>query len=156
MRCTDPIRRCSLPIFVWVLTSLLVVPGSEEGFAGDPPAAHLREYGITIDATKLVPTSWWQVPGVTPSIWNSDPESLDAPKTSELRELRLKPGKYKFISFTFDFPFTVTLNGTLDFSKSLDQCIEGRGTQTLVVSCKRMYPHGGQRDAYYDQKPNDG
>ncbi len=156
MRYADPIRRCSLPIFAWMLASLLVIPGSEEGFAGDPPAAHLREYGITIDATKLVPTSWWQVPGVTPSIWNSDPESLDAPKTSELQELRLKPGKYKFISFTFDFPFTVTLNGTLDFSKSLDQCVEGRGTQTLVVLCKRMYPHGGQRDAYYDQKPNDG
>jgi hypothetical protein len=50
----------------------------------------------------------------------------------------------------------VNLNGTLDFSKSLDQCVEGRGTQTLVVLCKRMYPHGGQRDAYYDQKPNDG
>ena len=93
---------------------------------------------------------------MTPSIWNSDPESLDAPKTSELRALRLKPGKYKFISFTFDFPFMVTLNGTLDFSKTLDQCVEGRGTQTLVVTCKRMYPYGGQRDAYYEQKPNDG
>ena len=48
------------------------------------------------------------------------------------------------------------LNGTLDFSKSLDQCVEGRGTRTLVVLCKRTYPHSGQRDAYYDQKPNDG
>jgi len=50
----------------------------------------------------------------------------------------------------------VNLNGTLDFSKSLDQCVEGRGTQTLMVLCKRMYPHGGQRDAYYEQRPNDG
>ena len=149
-------RHWSLLIVGCALTTLLTMPSPKEGFAGDPPAAHLREHGITIDATKLVPASWWQVPGVTPSIWNSDPESLDAPKTSELRELRLKPGKYKFISFTFDFPFTVTLNGTLDFSKSLDQCVEGRGTQTLVVQCKRMYPHGGQRDSYYDQKPNDG
>ncbi len=135
---------------------LMALPSFEQVFAGDTPAAHLREHGITIDATKLVPASWWQIPGVTPSIWNSDPESLDAPKTSELRELRLKPGKYKFISFTFDFPFTVNLDGTLDFSKSLDQCIQGRGTQTLVVSCKRMYPYGGQRDPYYEQKPNDG
>jgi len=133
-----------------MLSSLLALTATEPGLAGDPPAAHLKEHPITIDATKLVPTSWWQVPGVTPSIWNSDPESLDAPKTSELRELLLKPGKYKFISFTFDFPFTVLLNGTLDFSKSLDQCIEGRGTQTLVVKCKRMYPHGGQRDSYYE------
>ncbi len=150
------IRHWSLPVLGWVLTSLLAMAGPKEVFAGDPPAAHLREHGITIDATKLVPTSWWQVPGITPSIWNSDLDSLDAPKTSELRELQLRPGKYKFISFTFDFPFTVTLNGTIDFSKSLDQCVEGRGTQTLVVLCKRTYPHSGQRDAYYEQKPNDG
>jgi hypothetical protein len=108
---------------------------------------------ITIDATKLVPPSWWQVPGATPSIWASDPESLDAPKTSEPRELALKPGNYKFISFTFDFPFEVNLEGNLEFAASLDQCIEGRGTQTLVVHCKRMYPYGGERDAYYDQAP---
>ena len=150
------IRRWFIPVFGLALASLLALLSPTGGLGGDPPAAHLREHGITIDATKLVPASWWQVPGVTPSIWNSDPESLDAPKTSELRELRLKPGKYKFISFTFDFPFTVNLNGTLDFSKSLDQCVEGRGTQTLMVLCKRMYPHGGQRDAYYEQKPNDG
>ena len=150
------IRRWSLLVLGCAATTLLAMASPKEGLAGNSPAAHLTEHGITIDATKLVPASWWQVPGVTPSIWNSDPESLDAPKTSELRELRLKPGKYKFISFTFDFPFTVNLNGTLDFSKSLDQCVEGRGTQTLMVLCKRIYPHGGQRDAYYDQKPNDG
>ncbi len=144
------VMKHQLLIFGCMLSGLLALASTESGLAGDPPAAHLKEHRITIDATKLVPTSWWQVPGVTPSIWNSDPESLDAPKTSELRELLLKPGKYKFISFTFDFPFTVLLNGTLDFSKSLDQCIEGRGTQTLVVKCKRMYPHGGQRDSYYE------
>src|SRR4051794_22718344 len=121
-----------------------MVLSSAAGLAG-PPAAHLKEHTITVDATKLVPASWWQVPGVTPSIYNSDPESLDAPKTSERRDLSLKPGKYKFISFTFDFPFVVNLDGTLDFSKSLDQCIEGRGTHILVVRCKRMYPHGGER-----------
>jgi hypothetical protein len=120
--------------------------------AGAPPA-HLKEHVITIDATRLIPPSWWQVPGVTPSIYNSDPESLDAPKTSERRELALKPGKYKFISFTFDFPFVVNTDGTLEFSKSLDQCIEGRGTQTLVVRCSRTYPYGGERDPYYDEQP---
>lgn len=131
---------------------IAVLTWTGQGLAGPPPA-HLKEHTITIDATKLVPASWWQVPGVTPSIYNSDPDSLDAPKTSEPRELRLKPGKYKFISFTFDFPFVVNLDGTLDFSKSLDQCIDGRGTQTLVVRCKRMYPYGGERDAYYERKP---
>lgn len=133
-----------LGLSAWVWTS--------EGQAGTPPA-HLKEHTITIDATKLVPQSWWQVPGVTPTIWTLDPETSDAYRTSEPRELSLKPGKYKFISFTFDFPFMVNLDGTIDFSKSLDQCIEGRGTQTLVVRCKRMYPHGGQRDQYYEQKP---
>ena len=139
-----------------LLVCTLIFTSPEAGIGGDPPPIHLKEHPITIDATKLVPTSWWQVPGITPSIWNSDPESLDAPKTSERRELQLRPGKYKFISFTFDFPFTVNLNGTIDFSKSLDQCVEGRGTQTLMVLCKRMYPHGGQRDDYYQQKPNNG
>jgi len=130
-----------------------MILSSTAGLAG-LPSAHLKEHTITVDATKLVPASWWQVPGVTPSIYNSDPESLDAPKTSERRDLLLKPGKYKFISFTFDFPFVVNLDGTLDFSKSLDQCIEGRGTHTLVVRCKRMYPHGGERDYNYEQNTN--
>jgi len=134
-----------------VIGSLLTLAWDAAGIAGPPPA-HLREHTITIDATKLVPASWWQVPGVTPSIYNSHSDSLDAPKTSERRDLQLKPGKYKFISFTFDFPFVVNLDGTLDFSMSLDQCIEGRGTQTLIVRCKRMYPHGGERDPYYDPK----
>lgn len=147
-------RRWSL-VFGAALAGLLAIAPAQWGRAGEPPA-HLREHPITIDATKLVPTSWWQVPGITPSIWNSDPESLDAPKTSELRELQLRPGKYKFISFTFDFPFTVNLNGTLDFSAVLDQCVQGRGTTTLVILCKRTYPHGGQPDPYYEQTPNHG
>ena len=88
-------------------------------------------------------------PGVTPPLWVLDPETSDAYRTTETHELKLKPGQYKFISFTFDFPFTVSLDGRLEYSKSLDQCVEGRGTQTLVVRCKRTYPHSGQRDAYY-------
>src|SRR5690349_7211142 len=109
------LMRGALPV---VLATLLV--GTETGWPSNQPPAHLKEHAITIDATTLVPASWWQVPGVTPSIWASDPESLDAPKTSERRDLQLKPGTYKFISFTFDFPFTVTLDGTLEFAKSLD------------------------------------
>lgn len=117
--------------------------------AAGPPPAYTKEHTITIDPTPLVPQSWWQVPGITPPLWVLDPETSDAYRTTETRELQLKPGQYKFISFTFDFPFTVSLDGKLEYSKSLDQCVEGRGTQTLVVRCKRTYPHGGQRDAYY-------
>lgn len=135
-----------------IVMGLAVCSWATIGLAG-PPSAHLKEHPISIDPTRLVPQSWWQVPGVTPTIWTLDPESSDAFKTSERRELLLKPGKYKFISFTFDFPFVVNLSGMLEFSKVLDQCVEGRGTQTLVIKCKRTYPHGGQRDQYYEQKP---
>ncbi|HET8721551.1 MAG TPA: hypothetical protein VFM24_05955 [Nitrospira sp.] len=114
-----------------------------------PPPSYTKEHAIMIDPTVLDPPSWWYVPGVTPSIYNSDPDSLDAFKTTDKRTLSLKPGKYKFISFTFDFPFSVNLDGKLDFAPSLDQCVEGRGTQTLVVRCKRTYPYGGQPDYTY-------
>jgi hypothetical protein len=75
---------------------------------------------------------------------------MDAFKTIEKRTIALKPGKYKFVSFTFDFPFSVNLEGKLEFATSLDQCVEGRGTQTLVVRCKKTYPHGGQPEYKYE------
>lgn len=136
---------------VVVSVSLLVygVAVSLTGSEAAPPPSYMKEHAIMIDPTVLDPPSWWYVPGVTPSIYNSDPESLDAFKTTDKRTLALKPGKYKFISFTFDFPFSVNLDGKLDFAPSLDQCVEGRGTQTLVVRCKRTYPYGGQPDYTY-------
>jgi hypothetical protein len=117
--------------------------------AAGQPASYTKEHAITIDATTITPQSWWQVPGVTPSIYASDPESLDAYKTTESRAIKLKPGKYKFGSFTYDFPFAVNLEGKLEFDKSLDQCVEGRGTQILTVRCSRTYPYSGQRDYQY-------
>jgi hypothetical protein len=117
--------------------------------AAGQPAAYTQEHTIIIDATTINPQSWWQVPGITPSIYASDPESMDAFKTTESRALKLKPGKYKFGTFTFDFPFTVNLEGKLEFAHSLDQCVEGRGTQTLIIRCSRTYPHSGQRDYQY-------
>jgi hypothetical protein len=121
------------------------------GIAG-PPAALTKEHPITVDARTLNPPTWWQVPGVTPMIMTMDPDTSDAYRTTERRELKLKPGKYKFVSFTFDFPFTVALDGKLEFPQSLDQCVEGRGTQTLIVRCSRTYPHGGERDYQYESK----
>ena len=58
--------------------------------------------------------------------------------------LTLKPGRYRFGTFTFDFPFVLTLEGVLDFSSSLDQCVEGRGSRTLTVRCSRTQPYGGE------------
>jgi hypothetical protein len=115
-----------------------------------PPPAHMKEYAIMIDATTLHPPTRWQVPGITPMIMTMDPDSTEAYSTTERRELKLKPGSYKFGTFTFDFPFQITLDGKLDFAQSLDQCVAGRGTQMLAVTCSRMYPYGGKRE--YDYK----
>src|SRR5688572_33475353 len=75
--------------------------------------AYTREHVITFDATALIPPTWWQVPGITPMIMTMDPESSDAFQTTERRELKLKPGQYKFGTFTFDFPFSVSLEGAV-------------------------------------------
>ena len=106
-------------VFFWIVavTCVLVLGPSERLLAAGPPPAYGKEHTITIDPTPLVPQSWWQVPGVTPPLWVLDPETSDAYRTTETRELKLKPGQYKFISFTFDFPFTVSLDGKLEYSK---------------------------------------
>ncbi|MBX3236926.1 MAG: hypothetical protein KF814_12295 [Nitrospiraceae bacterium] len=135
-----------------VLLALSLVGTTASLLAAGPPPAYTKEHAITIDATALVPQGWWGVPGVTPPLWVLDPETSDAYRTTEKKELQLKPGQYKFVSFTFDFPFTVSLEGKLEYSAALDQCVGGRGTQTLLVRCKRTYPHGGQRDPYYGQQ----
>lgn len=103
-----------------------------------------REHSITIDATKLDPPTWWYVPGVTPIIWSLDPYSTEAFRTTEPHELLLKPGAYRFGTFTFDFPFQVTSGGVLDFASSLDQCVGGRGTLVLVVRCSQTQPFARQ------------
>jgi len=111
-----------------------------------PPPLHSKEYDITIDATALKPPTRWHVPGVTPIIWSMDPDYTEALQTTEPRELKLKPGAYRFGTFTFDFPFKVTLEGVLEFASSLDQCVAGRGTRTLTVRCSQTQPYSGQRD----------
>lgn len=128
----------------WMALGLLSVPGLAADAKPVPPYA--REYPITIDATNLQPPTWWHVPGVTPIIWSLDPDSTEALRTTQTRELKLKPGTYRFGTFTFDFPFVVTLDGMLDFTPSLDQCVSGRGTRTLAVRCSRTQPYGGQPD----------
>lgn len=112
----------------------------------EPPVTLEQTHPITIDATAIVSQSWWHIPGITPSIWTSDPETSDAYRTTEVKRLPLRAGAYKFISFTFDFPFRVTAEGTVDYSQALDQCVSGRGTQSLIVRCKRTYPYGGKPD----------
>ena len=111
-----------------------------------PPTPYSKEYTITVDASALTPPTWWQVPGKTPMIMTLDPESTEALRTTVPHELKLKPGYYRFGTFTFDFPFVVTLEGVLEFAPSLDQCVSGRGTQVLTIKCSRTQPYGGQRE----------
>jgi hypothetical protein len=111
-----------------------------------PSNPHLTEYRITIDPTSLHPPTWWYVPGVTPAIMSMDPDTTEALRTTSSSALALKPGSYRFGTFTFDFPFVVTLEGVLDFAPSLDECVSGRGTRTLTVRCSRTQPYSGQRD----------
>lgn len=117
--------------------------------AATPPPPHLTEHPIKVDATALNPPGWWHVPGVTPMIMTMDPDSTDAFRTTQAQELKLRPGDYRFGTFTFDFPFTVTIDGVLEYAKALDQCVQGRGTKTLSVTCSRMQPYGGKRDYQY-------
>lgn len=123
-----------------------VILGSLGSVSAEAPAPYSKEYAITVDATALTPPTWWYVPGVTPIIWSLDPDNTEALQTTAPHELKLKPGSYRFGTFTFDFPFTVTLEGDLDFATSLDQCVSGRGTQTLTVRCSRTQPYAGTRD----------
>jgi hypothetical protein len=131
-----------------MVAGVMLLAGWHRLEAGPPPA-YMKEHGITIDATALTPPTWWYVPGVTPIIHSLDPDSTEAYRTTDARELKLKPGAYRFGTFTFSFPFTVTLDGTLDFPKSVDQCVSGRGAQQLTIRCSRMQPYGGQRDWEY-------
>ena len=140
--------RVTLPVRFAILMCGFVawIPWPGAVAMAQPRELQATLYSLAVGARSLVSPSWWQVPGVTPSMWTYDPETSDAYRTSESREVPLKPGAYKFVSFTFDFPFEVTTDGTLQYARSLNQCVEGRGTRTLVVKCKRTYPHGGEPD----------
>ena len=109
--------------------------------AAEPTNPLLREFSITVDPSALNPPTWWHVPGITPLIWTKDPINMDAYKTTQVKELKLKPGEYRFGTFTFDFLFKVTLAGTLEFAKTLDQCVNGRGSGVLAIHCSHTQPY---------------
>ncbi len=136
-----------IAVFGLLVLALLVAPGSMVSQAqSGPAAAYSVEHTITVDATALTPPTRWHVPGITPIIWSMDPYSTDAYKTTDVQVVKLKPGPYRFGTFTFDFPFEVSLDGALNFPHSLDQCVVGRGTQKLTVLCSRTQPYSGQRE----------
>ena len=116
--------------------------------AAEPVNPLLKEFTIKIDPSALKPPTHWHVPGMTPLIWTMDPVNMEAYKTTDVKELQLKPGTYRFGTFTFDFLFKVSLSGTLEFSEALDQCVEGRGTQVLTIRCSHTQPYPQDPDYY--------
>jgi hypothetical protein len=132
---------------VWCLFLLFVSPlFVPPGHATEQVNPLLREFPITVNPSALTPPTWWHVPGITPLIWTKDPISSDAYKTTEAKDLNLKPGEYRFGTFTFDFLFKVNLSGTLEFSPTLDQCVDGRGTQVLTIRCSHTQPYPQEPD----------
>jgi hypothetical protein len=99
----------------------------------DPPKLPLaQEHPIMINATAIVPSRAWSVPGVTEPL-----QSIrDRMMTDRVATLKLRPGRYMFMTMAFSFEFLVNLDGKLDYVKHLDKCVEGRGTATLVIKCR--------------------
>ncbi len=129
---------------VSILACLVLSLGTfEVGFSkpSEPVNPLTKEYSILVDPTALNPPTWWHVPGVTPLLWTKDPMTYEAFPTTESQEIKLKPGEYRFGTFTFDFAFRVTLDGHLEFASSLGQCVQGQGTNKLVIRCSHTQPY---------------
>ena len=119
------------------------------GHAGELVNPLTREHTVTIDPTALDPPTWWHVPGVTPLIWTKDPLTYESYRTTDVHDIKLKPGDYRFGTFTFDFLFRVTLDGQIEFDNSLSQCVKGQGTNKLVIVCSHTQPYKQERDYDY-------
>lgn len=153
MRTWDDKREHLVPLFMLVRGLVLVLFFCMVNVAGiqaaEPVNPLTREHTILIDPTALDPPTWWHVPGVTPLIWTKDPLTYESFKTTQAREIKLKPGEYRFGTFTFDFLFRVTLDGQLEFDDSLSQCVRGRGTHKLVIVCSHTQPYKQEPDYKY-------
>jgi hypothetical protein len=102
-----------------------------------PPKHPLaQEHPIVVDARGIIPPIAWSVPGVTEPIQSVH----DRMVTDKVTTLKLRPGKYIFMTTIFSFEFTVNLDGKLDYMKTIDGCVGGRGTSMLMVKCRKMQP----------------
>jgi hypothetical protein len=102
-----------------------------------PPKHPLaQEHPIVVDARGILPPIAWSVPGVTEPIQSVH----DRMVTDKVTTLKLRPGKYIFMTTIFSFEFTVNLDGKLDYMKTIDGCVGGRGTAMLLVKCRKMQP----------------
>ena len=102
-----------------------------------PPRHPLaQEHPIVVDARGIIPPIAWSVPGLTEPIQSV----RDRMVTDKVTTLKLRPGKYIFMTTIFSFEFTVSLDGKLDYMKTIDGCVGGRGTSMLMVKCRKMQP----------------
>lgn len=102
-----------------------------------PPKHPLaQEHPIVFDSTAITPPMPWSIPGLTEPIQSV----RDRMMTDKVTTLKLRPGKYIFMTTIFSFEFTVNLDGNLDYMKTIDGCVGGRGTSMLQVTCRKMQP----------------
>lgn len=94
-----------------------------------------QEHPIVINSTAIIPPRVWSIPGATEPL-----QSFDAYTTDKVITLKLRPGRYTYTTTGFSFEFVVNLEGKLEYARSLDQCVSGRGTETLVVKCRQTQP----------------
>ena len=112
------------------IVSVMIAAGVT--LAVDQPKLPLaQEHPIVINATAIVPPRAWSVPGVTEPLQSV----RDRMMTDKVATLKLRPGRYMFMTTAFSFEFLVNLDGKLDY-RNLDKCVEGRGTAMLVVKCR--------------------
>ena len=95
-----------------------------------------QEHPIVVDARGIIPPIAWSVPGVTEPVQSVH----DRMVTDKVTTLKLRPGKYIFMTTIFSFEFTVNLEGKLDYMKTIDGCVGGRGTSMLMIKCRKMQP----------------
>jgi len=127
--------------FIAVVCGAMVLSAGM-AFAASPadqaPPKHplAQEHPIVVDARGIIPPIAWSVPGVTEPIQSVH----DRMVTDKVTTLKLRPGKYIFMTTIFSFEFTVNLDGKLDYMKTIDGCVGGRGTALLLVECRKMQP----------------
>ena len=123
-------------VMLWVLLLLAMNPG-QPAKADAPVIKHplAQTHAIIIDATALKPAKPWSIPGVTEPL-----QSMTGPTTTQITTVNLRPGRYMFTTTSLSFGFTVDLEGKLDYAKMHDQCVSGRGTSQLTVTCRYMMP----------------
>ena len=79
--------------------------------ADQPPPTHpmAQEHPIEFDATGIIPPMPWSIPGVTEPIQSV----RDRMATDKVTTLKLRRGRYIFMTTVFSFEFTVNLEGKL-------------------------------------------